>query len=178
MRWHRLFRTTCTKYIYLQKFLSDLLGARFPLYQLFLAALRDFVTRKMYMEIKCWFSKLKASYLEALVNTFYISSADLLYGSKLEVMQCCDERCDYSTRRIPGIAFIRQLWKCWDSLDYRVGCPRVLVRHPGRELKEKAMSEVCAAAVSLISGTLGILKIIQIWLSVWHFLLVQPHTIS
>ena len=41
-------------------------------------------------------------------------------------------------------------------------CPRVSVRHPGHELKEQAVSEVCAVAVSLISGTLGILKIIQI----------------
>lgn len=36
------------------------------------------------------------------------------------------------------------------------------VRHPGHELKAQATSEVCAVAISLISGTLGILKIIQI----------------
>ena len=41
-------------------------------------------------------------------------------------------------------------------------CPRVTVRHAGRKLKEETVSEVCAVAVSLISGALGILKIIQI----------------
>lgn len=132
------------------------------MHQLFLGAVRDFVTRKMYMEIRCRLSKLKASYLEALVNALCISSTCLFYGSKLEMMQFCDQRCDYSTSRILGTAFIWQLWKSWDNLNFRVDCPRVAVRHPGHELKEKAMSEVCAAAVPLISGTLGILKIIQI----------------
>lgn len=158
MRWARLFKTRCNKYNYLQKFVSNLLGARFSLDQLFFGAMRDFVTRSMYMEIK-W---------KGLVNILHISSAGLLYGSKLELMQCCDQRCDYSTSRMPGTAFIWQLWRYWDSLD----CPGVSLRHPGHQLNEKAMSEVCAAAVPLISGTLSILKIIQIWLSVWHSLLV------
>lgn len=79
MRWLRLFQARCSKYFYWQKFLSDPLGARFTLYQLFLGAVRDFATRKMDMEIKCWLSKWKASYLGALVNTLHISSPGLLF---------------------------------------------------------------------------------------------------
>lgn len=34
--------------------------------------------------------------------------------------------------------------------------------HPGHKLKEQATSEVYAVAASLISGTLGISKVIQV----------------
>jgi len=77
-----------------------------------------------------------------------------------------------SQAEIPGLAFIWQLGSCCDSMDFRMDCLRVSVRHPGHELKEQAISEVCAPAVSMISGTLGILKVIQMRPSVWHSLLV------
>lgn len=47
-----------------------------------------------------------------------------------------------------GHLLASSVWSCSDSTDFRMGCPCVSVRHPGRKLIDEAISEVCAVAVS------------------------------